>query len=178
MRSLLLSSMMLVATGLLHAQALPTPIPELTNVEEFSSRSGTLIQREFTRVGDFSGVRVDVVRVSDLIGKTSVQGVRISANVGANAGRDTVFLDADELDTFLKATALMRTAAFSTTPDSFTDVTYRTRGGITIGAVYANTRWNPYMRLDRFDAKSALNVDQNEIESLRDLIAQAKERIK
>src|SRR6476620_5795783 len=48
MRSLLLSSMMLVATGLLHAQALPTPIPELTNVEEFSSRSGTLIQREFT----------------------------------------------------------------------------------------------------------------------------------
>jgi len=170
--------MLVFASSLAHSQALPPPIPELTNVEEFSSRSGTLIQREFTRIGEFTGVRVDVVKVSDLIGKTSIQGVRISANAGASAARDTVFLDADELDTFLKATALMKAAAFSTTPDSFTDVTYRSRGGITIGAVYANKRWNPYLRLDRFDQKTSLSVDQSEIESLRDLIAHVKERMK
>ncbi|MFL6374586.1 MAG: hypothetical protein ACJ73D_07980 [Pyrinomonadaceae bacterium] len=72
----------------------------------------------------------------------------------------------------------MKTAAFSTTPDNFTDITYHTRGGLAIGAVYAAKKWNPYLRLDRYDPRTSLNIDQNEVETLRDLISQARERIK
>ncbi|MFL6374585.1 MAG: hypothetical protein ACJ73D_07975 [Pyrinomonadaceae bacterium] len=70
------------------AQTSPPPLPELTNLEEFSSRSGTLIQREFTRIGDVAGLRVDVVKVTDLIGRVSAKGVRISANLGPTGRRD------------------------------------------------------------------------------------------
>jgi len=169
-----------IAAASVHAQAVPLPLPaELTNLEEFSSRSGTLIQREFTRVGEFSSpFRVDVVRVTDLIAKTSIQGIRISANVGAGASREAAFLDADEIDTFIRAIVLMKSAGFSTTPDNFTDLAYRTRGGLALGAFYANKRWNIYIRTDRYDPKTSVNIDQNEIESLRDLLSQAKERIR
>jgi hypothetical protein len=181
MKTLFVVLTIVLAVSSAHAQtqALAAPVLDLTNLEDFSSRSGTLIQREFTRVGEFSSpFRVDVVKVTDLMDKRSVQGVRISANVGAGSTRDSAFIDADEIDSLIRSIALMKSSAFSTTPDNFTDLAYRTRGGLALGALYANKRWNIYLRLDRFDPKSSVNIDQNDLETLRDLLTQAKERIK
>lgn len=179
MKTSLLFLTLVLATPTAYAQqTLPPLLPEPTNLEEFSARSGIVIEREFTRIGEFANLRVDVVKVTDLMAKVTAQGVRISGATGPDPSRDAAFVDADEIDMFIRAIRLMKTVAFSTTPDSFTDVAYRTRGGIAIGAFYANKRWNPYLRLDRYDPRTSVNIDQNEFESLRDLLTQAKERIK
>ena len=179
MKTLVLAVTFAVAAVSANGQVPGIPLPELTNLEEFSSRSGTLIQREFTRVGEFSNpYRVDVVKVTDLVSKQSIQGVRISANVGAGAARESAFLDSEELSNLISAIVLMKASISTTVPDTFTDLAFRSRGGIEVGAFYANRRWNIYVRIDRFDPKTSVNLDQNELDSLRDLLTQAKERIK
>ncbi|HEY2846782.1 MAG TPA: hypothetical protein VGI80_03130, partial [Pyrinomonadaceae bacterium] len=152
-------------TSYASAQIAPLPVPEMTNIEELSSRSGALVQREFSRVGEFATLRVDIVKVTDLsLTKASIFGVRISGNVAQGASRDSAFIDANEIDEFVKMIDLMRTTAFSTTPDNFTDLVYRSRGGISLGAIYANKRWSAAVRLDRFDPKTAVNVDATDID--------------
>jgi hypothetical protein len=179
MRAFFLCLALAIGATSASAQNVVPPLPELTNLEEFSSRSGTLIQREFTRVGEFaSPFRVDVVKVTDLMAKNSLFGVRISGNVGTGAVRDIAFLDADEIDHLIRAIDLLKSSAFSTTPDNFTDLVYRTRGGIAIGALYANKKWNAYLRLDRYDPQTSISIDQNDIETLRSLLLKARESIR
>lgn len=178
MKSLFLTFAIVIAGSAAQAQAVLPPLPEITNLEDFSLRSGTLIQREFTRVGEFATpFRVDVVKVTDVLGKNSLYGVRISGNVAQGAPRDAAFLDADEVDGFVKVIDLMKAIAFSTTPDNFTDLAYRTRGGLSIGAIYANRRWSAAMRLDRFDPKTAISLDATDFETLRALLVKAKESL-
>ena len=116
-------------------------------------------------------------KITDLVAKTSLYGVRISGNVAQGSPRDAAFLDADEVDGFVRMIDRMRATAFATTPDNYTDLAYRTRGGISLGAVYANRRWTAALRLDRFDPRTAINLDANDIDSLRSLLVKAKESI-
>jgi len=176
MKTLFLSLALLFGASSAYAQAVQTPLPDLTNLEEFSSHSGTLIQREMTRIGDFAGLRVDVVKATDLIAKTSIYGARVSRSVPQGPTRDAVFLDADEIDALMRAIEVLKASAFSTTPDNFTDLVYRTRGGFAIGAVYADRKWIGYLRLDRFDPRTSVTIEASDIESLHGLLAQVKER--
>jgi hypothetical protein len=57
------------------------------------------------------------------------------------------------------------------------DLAYRTRGGLSIGAIYANRRWAAALRLDRFDPKTAISLDATDLENLRVLLVKAKESL-
>ena len=178
MKSFVLCLTLAFAASCANAQSLPQPLPLTTDLEDFASRYGVVIQREFTRIGDFANLRVDVVKESDLLAKNSMHGVRISGNVGQGATRETAFIDADEMDGLLKAIDVLRTSAFSTTPENFTDIVYRTRGGLAIGAVYANRRWTAYLTLDRSDPRTSIGVEASDIDSLRGLLAKARDGMK
>ena len=178
MRPALLLAIILSAISVAHSQVIP-PVIDETNLEQFSSRPGTVIQRELTRLGDVGGLRVDLVKASDLMEKSSMTGIRIS-RFAPNGSREenTVFIDADEVGPLLHAIDVIKATAFATTPENFTDLVYRTRGGMALGALYANRRWIGFLRMDRFDPRNAMSIEESDFESLKTLLTKAREVIR
>jgi len=179
MKAILFCAVLLLAATAMRSQVIPTPLVDETNLEQFTSRTGTVIQRELTRLGDVAGLRVDLVRASDLLEKSSMTGVRLSRFIPTGSREEnTVFIDADEVGPLMRAIDVMKGTAFASSPDNFTDLVYRTRGGFTLGALYANRRWTGFIRLDRFDPRTALYLEESDFETLKTLLAKAREATK
>jgi hypothetical protein len=182
MKILIPSLLLALAIATANAQTAPGPVPlkDQSSIEDFSASAGTVIQRELTRLGDVAGLQVDLVKASDLINKASFYGVRLSRNAPTGALREenTAFVDAEEIDRLTKAIDLIKTSAFTTAPDNFTDLAYRTRGGFAIGALYANRKWSAFLRLDRYEPKTAVYLDESQLDTLRAYLVKAKESIR
>jgi hypothetical protein len=158
-------------------QAAPTPTSKL---QQFSSRAGTLIQKDFTPVGDFSGIKVEVLRINDLIGKLSIAGVRLSKTMGTSYSTDEkiAFLDADEVDGLLKSIDLLRTSVFTSSPANYSEVIFTARAGMEAGGYYSDARWKAFIKLEKYDSRSSVFMQPEDLAKLGDMLVKVKDQLK
>ncbi|GAB5526505.1 MAG: hypothetical protein Roseis2KO_43770 [Roseivirga sp.] len=71
---------------------------ELSNTEAFSSKSGTLLKKEFIKIGDIKKVEVQVLHITDLTSNESISAIRLRYDTGSGYSRVKISsLDADEM---------------------------------------------------------------------------------
>ncbi|HKP36410.1 MAG TPA: hypothetical protein VJT71_06095 [Pyrinomonadaceae bacterium] len=166
----------LATVGFSQAQA---PNREQSNIEKFSAKSGTLIQKQFVELGKIKTVTVELLVITDLVTNARVAGVRMEYEAYSSIGSDTkiAFLDADEVDGLIKSISLLKSKVLNTTPDNYTEVVFGSRGGFEAGAYFANGKWSTFLKLERYDSRSSVSMKPEDFDHLLELLQQAKQKL-
>lgn len=153
---------------------------EISNAEKFSSKAGTLIQKEFIDVGTINKTVVQVIHYTDLISNETVSSVRFEYEVVSSYSTDTKIasLDADEIDGLIKSIRMMQEKVFTMTPTNYTEVTYRSRGGFEAGCYWSKGDWATYLKLEKYDEKSYVFLKKDDFPALLALLEKAKTMLK
>lgn len=153
---------------------------ELSNAEKFSSKSGTLIEKEFLDVGTLKKAEIKVIHYTDLISNESVSALRFEYEVAGSYSSDTKIasLDADEIDGLIKSIKMMQENVFKSSPTNYTEVTYKSRGGFEAGCYWSKGDWATYLKLEKYDGKSYVFLKKDDFPELLTLLEKAKTLMK
>lgn len=175
---LLIAALFAYGVGILSAQVKPVD-KEQSKLEQFSSKSGTLVEKKFIGVGQLKTVKVEVLVLTDLISKIKVAGVRFSKETATRYTSDTktAFLDADEIDALVFSIEIMKTKIIPSSPDSYTEVVFTSRSGFSAGCYFDSGKWTVFMKLERFDKDSYQYLQSEDIDSFASLLLQAKTKL-
>jgi hypothetical protein len=160
------------------AQA-PAKEKEQSNAEVFSAKAGTLMQKEFVEIGIIKKAKVQVLYYTDLISNTKTSALKFEVDVATTYSTDTkvAILDVDEIDGLMKSIKLMQDKVMLTVPTTYTEVYYRSRGGFEGGCFTSKGAWSCYLKLEKFDSKSYVWLDSEDLSTLYLLLEQAKSKM-
>lgn len=180
MKKLLPLLILLFAVPSIAQIAKPTPERELSKLEQFSAKSGSLFEKRFEPIGTVKGVKIEIYTLTDLVVGTKISGLRIEADVYASYGSSTktAVLDADEIDGLIKSIMLMQSDVFPTTKDVYTEIKYQSRGGFEAGAYYADKKWTAFLKLEKYDSHSMVDMKPESFGELLTVLQKAKEKLK
>lgn len=166
-----LSLLIVVAFGQTKEQA-------LTQAEQFSLRSGTLIERQFINIGKFKNIEVKVLKLYDLNANVSRSALRfeLKSRSAYSSGTKIASLDVDEIDDLIRSIKNLQQNVFSTTRDAYTEVSFKSISGFSAGAYYSpeKGKWEAYLQLEERDSESMVFLLTNEFEALLNLIEKSK----
>ncbi|WP_157607972.1 hypothetical protein [Seonamhaeicola sp. S2-3] len=179
MKKLLLVLLSFLAFNLSYGQT-DSKEKELSNAEKFSSKSGTLIEKEFLDVGTLKKAEIKVIHYTDLISNESVSALRFEYEVASSYSSDTkvASLDADEIDGLIKSIKMMQEKVFTSSPTNYTEVTYKSRGGFEAGCYWSKGDWGTYLKLEKYDGKSYVFLKKDDFPELLTLLEKAKTLMK
>lgn len=162
----------------IQAQA-PAKEKEQSNAEVFSSKAGTLMQKEFVEIGTLKKAKVQVLYYTDLISNMKKSALKFELEVASTYSTDTkvAVLDVDEIDGLMKSIKLMQDKVMVTVPANYTEVYYRSRGGFEGGCFTSKGAWSSYLKLERFDGKSYVWLEAADLTTLYGLLEQAKAKM-
>jgi len=150
----------------------------LTNAEQFSLQSGTLIERQFIKIGRLKSMEVTVLKLKDLNSNLTKSALRFELTIsGYTSDTKIVSLDMDEIDDLMKAIANLQSSVFPTKRDVYTEVAFKSKTGFEAGAYYdtGKEKWISYLQLDSRDSMLFLSTD--DFETLLNLVSQAKQKM-
>ena len=141
MKPALLVMMLLAAALTVEAQRQrPTPEPDsdvpLTKMEAFEARTGTVIMKNYTVIGDVSGfgggATVTSYEFVDALAGRKEYGIAIDIKESGGAQREQrAYVDYDEIDGLLKGLDYIIKIDRSTTLENF-EAEYMTKGEVTV----------------------------------------------
>lgn len=175
MKSILLISLMTVFALQLNAQA-ASKEKEQSNAEIFSAKSGALMQKEFIDLDKVKSCEIQVIHFTDLISGSKESGLKFSMDVASSYSTDTksAMLDSDEIEGLMKSIKLIQEKVLVTTPSTYTEVYYRSRSGFEAGCFTSKGSWSCYLKLERYDSKSYVWINAEELSNLYTILEQAK----
>jgi hypothetical protein len=175
MKRILLLSLLTAFTIQLNAQSAPKE-KEQSNAEIFSAKSGALMQKEFIDLVKIKSCEIQVLHFTDLITSSKQSGLKFSMDVASSYSTDTksAMLDADEIDGLMKSIKLIQDRVLVTTPATYTEVYYRSRSGFETGCYTSKGSWSCYLKLEKYDSKSYVWINAEELTNLYTILEQAK----
>lgn len=122
-KNLLIAVAALLFSIQIQAQA-PAKEKEQSNAEVFSSKAGTLMQKEFVEIGTLKKAKVQVLYYTDLISNMKKSALKFELEVASSYSTDTkvAVLDVDEIDGLMKSIKLMQDKVMVTVPANYTDI--------------------------------------------------------
>ncbi len=129
---------------------------ELSNAEKFSTKAGTLIQKEFVEIGSVKNAKISVVYFTDLITNTKQSALKFEyESVGKyTSGSKSAVLDVDEVDGLIKSIKIIQEKIFPSTQTNYTEVSFKSRGGFDAGCFWSKGNWSTYLKLEKYDNDS------------------------
>ena len=167
---------MLMGIFIFSSYAQTTKEVEVSNAEKFSTSSGALIKKDYLEIGDIKGAKVQVVKFQDLISDKSTSAIKFEYEVKSSYSTDTkqALLDVDEIDGLMKSIKIMQESIFPSTSENYSEVTFRSRSGFEAGCYWSNGKWTTYLKLEKYDSKSYVFLDQEDFTTLYSFLEQAK----
>ena len=149
---------------------------ELSNAEQFSATAGTLIQKVFFTIGTFKKCELQVIEYTDLISNTKQKALKLSYDVVSSYSTDTktAVLDTDEIDGLMKSIKLMQEKVMLTVPTEYTEVSFKSRGGFEAGCFVSKEAWSSYLKLEKYDSKSYIWIEKDDLTTFYDFLSEAK----
>lgn len=150
---------------------------EQTKSEKFSQRSGTLLQKDFIDLGQVSGIDVKILKITDLNDNESNTSVRFEYRTYADIFINAI--DKDEVDGLIISIKNLLNLVSKTTPTNYTEVTYFSRGGFTLGIYFETqkSKWKSFLKIDKNNSKSTIILTETDLQNLLSLLEKTKERI-
>jgi len=152
---------------------------EISNVEKFSLKSGVLIQKEFVDIGSVKGCKIQIANFTDLISGEKTNGVKFEYEASSSYTSDTklALLDSDELDGLIKSITIIQEKILPNLPENYTEVSYKSRGGFEAGCYKSRKDWSAYLKLEKYDGKSYVFMNKEDLGQLMSLLRSAKEKL-
>ena len=152
---------------------------ELSKTEEFSGQSGTLIQKTFVDIGKIKEVKIQIVILNNLINQESISGIRFSKTHKSSYSSDekVAFLDPDEIDGLIKSINILKYKIFNSNPNNYSEVSFKSRGGVDAGCYYSKGKWETYLKLEKYDSDSYAFLNQNDFSTLLSILVKAQSKL-
>lgn len=150
-----------------------------SKLAEFSAKTGTLIQRQHTDIGKLVSVKFESAVITNLITGEVLKGLRLEKTSNKQYGRDAyAFIDADEIDGLLKSIDIIVDKVLPSTPNAYTEVSFRGRSGFEAGCfINEKSQWRSYLQVDKYNSDSIVFFSANELNELKALLEKAKANI-
>jgi len=175
MKRILLFSILTAFAIQLNAQS-SSKEKEQSNAEIFSAKSGALMQKEFIELDKIKTCEIKVLHFTDLITGSKQSGLKFSMDVTSSYSTDTksAMLDSDEIDGLMKSIKLIQEKVLITNPPTYTEVYYRSRSGFEAGCYTNKGSWSCYLKLEKYDGKSYIWINVEELIKIYSILEQAK----
>lgn len=151
-----------------------------SKVETFSLKTGSLIKKEFVDIETIKKVQIQNLTITDLLTKTEVKGIKLETSVYKSYGSATksCFLDADEIDGFIKSGRLLLQELATSKTDNYIEYQFTSRDGFQSGA-YINEKkeWKYFLRLDKYDSDTYVWLVRDDFERIVNAIENAKSKL-
>ena len=182
MKKMLLIALLTVLCGVSYAQEKKDASQESSSKTlEFMKKDGTLIQREFYPLGKVKGVECEVLIITDVISKKKMGCLRLKTKYSSSYSSDTYIgtLDFDEMDACMKSISFINESVITTTPSAYTEVEYKTRDRVEVGAFYQerSSSWRAYVQTKSYTNNSMEFFAASELTQLLSIMEQAKRLI-
>jgi len=158
----------------------PGPTEErLTESDKFLKRAGTLIEKRFYYIGKTRAIAFEVIKLKDLNSNDYYSALSLESKDITGLREGKAVLDEDEVDGFLKTLKLLQSVV-KTQRDTYSEVTYKSRGYFTAGAYYdeKRLRWKPFVQLLNYSDKTWIPIDDTVIGEMIVLVENAKIEMK
>ncbi len=153
---------------------------ETTKSEKFSQRSGTLLQKDFIDLGKVGDTEVKILKIKDLNNNESISSVRFEKQ-GYGTYADTYInsIDKDEVDGLIISIKNLLGNVLKTTPSTYTEVTYSSRGGFSLGSYFEveKSKWKSFLQVEKHTNKSMAILSESDLQNLLNLLEEAKTKI-
>ena len=176
MKKMLLIVIALSTINLSYAQVKKSQDVSKSNLEDFSETSGSLIKKEFTDVGKLRSVKIQLLKITNLATNISQSGLRIESQ---GVITHVAFLDADEIDAFLKTIDYITDNVLDTDPSgNYTEYNFISRGGFSAGAFNYSKKWVFYMKPEKFSSDSQIDFSKEDLIKIKEAVLQVKGLLK
>jgi hypothetical protein len=151
-------------------------IRQESKLDLFSKKSGTLIEKEFIKVGKIGAVVMDVVIIKDLIDNSKLSGVKFEY-YSTTYGSRYNFIDSDEVDGLIKSLEIMKSSLLTYIRSNYTEVIYQSRSGFEAGAYCDQTGWKLFIKIDEDYKDSFSSLKLEDLNKFLTLLQDAKQKI-
>ncbi len=187
MKKLFLSLLLISFSALLFAQETKNePVSQSKSIE-FLSNKGLFVLKEFYNLGKIKGmviykdIRFEmdciVLILTDIKNNTKISCLKLETTNGSLSNEITYTgtIDADELDDCIQILEYISNNLLSTRPAVYTEVEYRTRDFVKIGAFYDDktVEWKVFV-FPESSSNSAFYINPSEIANLKSVFERAK----
>jgi hypothetical protein len=152
-----------------------------TESEIFMNKPNAVIEKKMVTVGTLSvkyGMIKEDMEVNTLILRDTDTGEMRQCMVFdvMDKGKFSI-IEGDEIEGFLKMLNTITDKYLNTVPSSFIELVYNTRGGTEAGCFYDEDKWVIFMRLDKDDPQSTVEMSPVAMEELKGYVTRVKEVI-
>lgn len=149
---------------------------EKSKIETFSLKTGSLFKKEFKDVGEVKRVKIQSLKITDMLSKNGVSGIKLETSVSKSYGstEKSCFLDIDEIDAFVKSGKLLIETLANGSPTDYTEFQFTSRGGFQAGAFSSKSDWSYFMKLEKYDSDSYVFLSKDDFSKIINTIEAAK----
>ncbi len=151
----------------------------LTKLETLSNQQGTIIKKEFMDLGNFAGMNVELLTITDQVKGNSKTGIKFSNSerIGYSSREYSSFLDGDEINGLLKFLDFIQTLSDPVTV--YTEFNYQSRGDFKVFAYRkpGAKLWTEGAYADKSYSGSYLELKQKEVASLTQALLSVKSKL-
>lgn len=151
-----------------------------SNSVAFLAKDGTLIQKDFYQIAAIKGVGCEVLIIKDLISNKKIGCLRLKTTYYSSYSTTYIgTLDADEIDACVQSLQYIKEKLIPSTPETYTEVEYKTRDGVKIGAYCegGQNKWTVYVQTKSYTNRSEEFLDSSNIDKLINAMITAKQTI-
>lgn len=150
---------------------------------ELLSKDGVLFKKEFHKIGAVGGVSFENIIITDVSTGHKTGALRLETNYYISSGNvDTYIgtLDSDEIEACLKSLKYIKSDVLPTNPTNYSEVEYKSRDGITLGAFYDDDKqtWKIWVRTKSYTNRSQKFLKADQLEMLILYFNKANEDLK
>jgi hypothetical protein len=154
----------------------------LTDAEQFSLTTGTLIERSFVEAGSIKGIHMQIITFKDLNSGNSQSALRfeVMAKGSYSTTEKSAAIDLEEINDLTKAIRNLQANVFPTTRPTYTEVNFKSKTGFEAGAYYQRdkSKWTAYVQIDKYDRDSMVFLNTDDFVGFLKLIEAANEKMK
>lgn len=177
-KTLLFLSVLILSISSLAQTNQEIPSSKSTAVE-FLNCHGSLIIKEYYNLPKVKGVECQVLILTDIVNGNKLGCLRLTTHYSSGYSSDSYIgtLDYDELDACIKSLQYIKETLLPSTPLIYTEVEYKTKDGVEIGAYFSKDKWKAYVYTKDYISRSAEFLDTANIDSFIAIMNQAKNLI-
>jgi len=152
----------------------------LSKAEQFSARSGTLIQKEYLKIGEvgtLSHLSVEVCYYKDLSTNEKINALVIKRE--SVRYLYTAYFDSDEIDELIKLIKFIKGNICPTMPSNYTEIIYKNKRDFSLICIWGEekNKWSIKGYIDKYISDSVYFLGIKDLDLLESLLEQAKTKL-
>lgn len=153
--------------------------PRENFIDRLAKRPGVILRKDMTDIGELKNLKLQMVVVTNLEDDQQFKFVRFVYQYKDLNSPDAkaVYVDISGMDELTRGFNNLQSKVFSKTAASYSEVSFKTRDGITGGCIWSKGGWAPYLKLSETDNESYIILEKDDFNKLMSLLDLSRSKI-